>query len=403
MRATLLVLLGCCLLAAPPAANAAAAKAAKAPAKAAPAKAAPPKAEPAKVEKVEDIVLGPEAAKRIALVEPPLPKGMQKSSIKKLTDGLEADLKAQGYEVVPPVQVSALHLKRKLKAPACVDDPGCLAKAGKVAGAAYVANLFIAPAAGKSFNLKLMIVDSADGALVVNRASVVLKATDPIFLETVKKQLPKATAALGARIAEKEAVAAALAQAKKTDEPKPEPVVEQPKPEEPKPVVEAKPAEPKPAIETKPEPVETRPVETAPLVEPKPEPAAIAAAEPTEVAPAAEAATVSGSSGAGPAPWILLGTGVAAAGVGVGVFGTLAKSAAEDFKNGNDAKAARDTAKTNALICDVATGVGAALAITGVIWLVYSAVSGPSEPAPAVQAGLAVTPNGASVALSGSF
>ncbi|HEY3449481.1 MAG TPA: hypothetical protein VGK67_24215 [Myxococcales bacterium] len=402
MRATLLVLMGCCLLAVPPAAlGAAAPKAAKAPAKAAPAKA---KAEPAKVEKPEDIVLGPEAAKRIALVEPALPKGMQKSSIKKLTDAIEADFKAQGYEIVPPPQVKAMHLKRKLKAPACADDPGCLAKAGKIAGAAYVANLFIAPAAGKSFNLKLMIIDSADGALVVNRASVVLKATDPIFAETIKKQVPKAAAALGTRIAEKEALAAALAQAKKSEEPKPAeatPVaVEQPKPEEPKP------AETKPAV------AETKPAETTPAVEtapeqPKPAEPAVAAtglANPDATAPGEPVASVSSTqSGSGPAPWILLGTGAVAAGVGVGVFGTMARSAAEDFKNGNDALNARSRAKTNALICDVATGVGAALAVTGVIWLIYSAASSPSEPAPAVQAGVAVTPTGASVALSGSF
>lgn len=385
MRATLLALTGTFLLAVPGlAAGAAAPKGAgpKAAAKAAPAPA-----------KAEDVVPGPEAARRIALVEPALPKGMQRSSIKKLTDEIEGALKAQGFEVVPPIQVTALHLKRKLKAPACADAPECLAKVGRVAGAGYVANLFIAPAAGKSFNLKLMVVDTAEGTLVANRASVVLKATDPIFIETVKKQVPKAIAALSTRIAEKEAVAAALVAAKKPDEGTPAPVVEQPKPEEPKPAV-AVVEQPKPApVVEQPRPEEPKPVAAVPVVE-QPGPA-----EPV-------AAVAASSGGAGPVPWVLLGVGAVAAGVGVGVFGTMARSAADDFKNGNDAVAARDRAKLDALICDVSTGVGAALMVVGAGWLIYSAASGPSSPeaaAPAVQAGFSVTPNGASVALSGSF
>ncbi|MGC4115891.1 MAG: hypothetical protein QM765_15120 [Myxococcales bacterium] len=193
---------------------------------------------------------------------------------------------------------------------------------------------------------------------------------------------------LGTRVSEKEAIAAALAQAKKPEEPKPaepQPVaVEEPKPAEPAPVAEPAPAEPKPAV-----------------AEPKPTPEPAVATEPLPVTE--PVAAVSTSSGPGVAPWVLLGTGVVAAGVGVGVFGTMANSAALDFKNGKDAVDARTRAKTNALVCDVATGVGAALAVTGVIWLIYSAASSPSEPAPTVQPGIAFTPNGASVALSGSF
>ena len=379
MRATLLVLTGCCLLAAPhPALGAATPKKATPKASKA-AKAAPP---------VPEVpVLGPEAAKRVAVIDPALPKGMKKASLKKLTGVLEAELKALGLQVVPPAQVTALHLKRRLKAPACADTPECLAQAGKVAGAAYVANLFIA-SAGKAFNLKLMIVDSSDAALIANRASVVLKATDTIFLETIKRQVPRAGSALAARIAEKEA-AVALAAAKNPDEPKPA---------EPKPGVAAE-AEVEAEVEV------GQPGPAAAAAAPEPAVASAEAARAMEAPLAAESAgTVAASSGgAGPVPWILLSAGVVAAGVGVSLFGTMASAAADDFKNGSDALAARDRAKQSALICDVAIGAGAVLAVVGISWLIYSAASGPSSPAPAVQAGLSVTPNGASLALSGSF
>jgi hypothetical protein len=355
MRA-ILVVLACCLTAAPAYSQK---KVAAAPA--AKAKPAAPAAKP------EDAPLPPEAQKKIALIEPAAVKGMARASMKKLLDAVEEDLKAQGFEVIPPAQVTAMHLKRKLKLPACADAPECLAKVGKIAGAGYLANISITPAA-KNYVVKLSMVDTADASVVFNRMGMVSKATDALFVETIKKQVPFAASALGKRIAEKQAVAVA-------PEPKPTP----------KPVETAK-------IEPTPRPEEPRPTEPIAAVP------SIPLENPSTATANPEPVTEVKRIGPGAYPWVMVGAGVVAVGVGVGVFGSMAKSAINDYKAGNDPAGARTRAKRDGLICDVTAGVGAAVALAGAGILIFY----PREER-IVTVSPTVGPSGAGIAVSGGF
>ncbi|MBI5548251.1 MAG: hypothetical protein HY901_30595 [Deltaproteobacteria bacterium] len=387
MPAKLLVLLGCLLLSAPVQAQRKGASSGKAPA--AKAKASPTAAKPTPAAaKAEEAPLPPEAQRRIALVEPAPVKGVTKTTMKKLLGAVEEDLKAQGFEIVPPAKVTALHLKRKLKVPACKDAPDCLAKIGKVAGAGYVANVALT-AAGKAFGLKLTVVDTTDATMVSNIMGLVQKATDATFVETIRKQVPRAAAALGKRIAEKQALAVAG------------PVPEDPRVATPEPapgpaVALARPAEPVPdaADPTKPAHPPTQVVATPVEVGPGPgDPVA------TTALPEPVAQVQASSGGPGAVPWVLVGAGAVAVGVGVGVFGTQAKSAAADFQKGLDPIQSRDKARSRALIADITAGAGAALVVVGAGLLLFW----PNEAPPPVQAAISLTPSSAGVAVSGSF
>lgn len=369
MRPALLALISC--LVAFPAAGQVAKKAPAGKGKAKAAKVVAPKP--------EEGPLPPEAQKRVALVEPAVPKGFTKVAIKKAMEAVDEGFKGQGYETVPSAQVTAQHLKRKLKVPVCNDDADCLAKVGKVAGAGYVANVSINPS-GKTWGVKLTVVDTNDAAIVSNNLGFVTKPDEKMLSEAMKKQVQRAGGALGKRLAEKEAAAAAAVVATApavTPEPKPEP---KPEPEpmrieppvRPEPVAQVEPSQPAPDV--------SAPTTDAPLAEPP--------------------VTVRSSSGPGPVPWVLVGAGAVAIGVGYGVFGLQAQSAVKDYKAGKDAAKSRDNAKQSALIADVTAGAGAVLMVVGVGMLIYSAAS---DAPPAVQASVAVTPEGAGLALSGSF
>ncbi len=372
MRPALLALISC--LVAFPAAGQVAKKAPAAKGKA--------KAAKVVVPKVEEGPLPPEAQKRVALVEPAVPKGFTKAAVKKAMEAVDEGFKGQGYETVPSAQVTAQHLKRKLKVPACNDAAECLAKVGKVAGAGYVANVSINPS-GKTWGVKLTLVDTNDAAIVSNNLGFVTKPDEKMLAEAMKKQVQRAGGALGKRLAEKEAAAAAAA------------------------VVATAPAvapKPKPEPRTEPEPMRIEPpVRPDPVaqVEPAPQPSPDVAAPVSPDVPLAEPpVTVRTSSGPGPVPWVLVGAGAVAIGVGYGVFGLQAQSAVKDYKAGKDAVKARDNAKQSALIADVTAGAGAVLLVVGAGMLIYSATS---DAPPAVQASVAVTPEGAGLALFGSF
>lgn len=391
MHSLLLVLLGLGLAAAPatPPKKGAVPKATKA---LLPAKAKAPKVPPA----VVDEPLSPEAQKRVALVEPTAVKKVSRPALKKVMAALEADLRDQGFDTIPAAQVTAQHLKRRMKVPACGDAPDCLAKVGKVAGAGYVANVSITPA-GKNLGVKLTLVDTADAKIVANRMGFVPKPTAEVLVEAVKKQVPRVAEALSKRIAEKEALAAAASVVVVTTS-------EPPKPAEPTP------AEPAPAKLVAPAGEGPQPIATVTAVtpaEPEPAPAKLAPEPEPELARAplvpAPAAQLEGSTRSPRVlPWIAMGVGAAAVGVGVGYFGMQARGAADDFKAGNDALAARDRAKSRALLADITTGAGAAMVLVGAGVLVFGGLYSGELP-PAVQPSVAITPDGAAVALSGSF
>ena len=114
----------------------------------------------------------------------------------------------------------------------------------------------------------------------------------------------------------------------------------------------------------------------------------------------------SSSGGFGPVPGIVVGlVGAASLGIGYGYFGTQASSAASKVKAGTDPASNRSKAKDDALIADVCGGVGGALMATGIILAIVGATSGSSSTADAapVTTSVAITPSGASIALSGSF
>jgi len=112
------------------------------------------------------------------------------------------------------------------------------------------------------------------------------------------------------------------------------------------------------------------------------------------------------------AGWVTLGTGVVLMGVG-GTFGLIALGTQSDYEDAaNDAKKRkdlRDQGKQEALIADVAIGVGAAAAVTGAILLLTA--EGPPEEAPAKTeaapaggVGFMPTPEGGfGFSLSGTF
>ncbi|MCA9540372.1 MAG: tetratricopeptide repeat protein [Myxococcales bacterium] len=114
------------------------------------------------------------------------------------------------------------------------------------------------------------------------------------------------------------------------------------------------------------------------------------------------------------AGWVTLGTGVALMGVG-GAFGLMALGTQSDYDDAaNDAKKRqdlRDQGEQQALIADVAIGVGAAAAVTGAILLLTAdgppeapAKTDKAEAAPAGGVGFMPTPEGGfGFSLSGTF
>jgi len=150
-------------------------------------------------------LLPPEVAKRVALLEISSTKGVPALTLKKIIEAAGEGFIGLGYRVVPPAEVRALHFKGRLRPPVCNDAPGCLANAGRVVGAAYVARLSVARA-GNGYWVKLMVVDTAEKKIVSKGLSLVPRGQTAIFARAIKKQMARATADLDRHIAEKQAL-----------------------------------------------------------------------------------------------------------------------------------------------------------------------------------------------------
>lgn len=313
-------------------------------------------------------------ARRLALVEQPAATGVAKAAVHTAARSAEQEFKALGYDLLPAAQLAAAFGKGA-KVPACGDAAECLAGIGKLANVDYVLNVALNPA-GKQFSLKLTLVDAADSKIVSNIMSFVARPQEPALTETVKKQVTRAAAALDKHIGEKEVLALAAKL-----EPKPrqvEPSRESAKPE--RPALAAAPA-----------------ASQAPVA--LPAPAAPAATGEAPLLPPLDAGhtevTVQATKGPGAFPFILMGAGATAIGIGLGFFGMDAKEAVDRFKAGNNPQAARDRAKKSALLCDITTGAGAAVMLTGLGLVLFSM----DDPAKSV----AIAPAGPGVAVSGRF
>ncbi|MBW2464144.1 MAG: hypothetical protein JRH11_21020, partial [Deltaproteobacteria bacterium] len=110
-----------------------------------------------------------------------------------------------------------------------------------------------------------------------------------------------------------------------------------------------------------------------------------------------------GESGAGPWPWVLIGTGGAALGAGV-VFGLLAQSerdnaAADPVHETTVAGAER--ADTFATVANVLFVTGGVLAATGLTWVIVESASGSVDDDG--HAALAVAPTPTGVLLRGAW
>ncbi len=312
-------------------------------------KAPPPPPAPAAAE--EPIPAGGE--KRVALVESAPPRGVDKRVVQKAVFVAEAELRAQGWEPIPPQTVGASYAKSNKKVPSCGDAGFCLAQIGRAVGAGYVANITMA-AAGKSFTVKLTVVDSADAQIVANIAGLVAKSDETTVGDAVKRQVPRALAALQKHDAERQEALAAAARPVET-----KPVVVEPE---------------KPKVEPPPEPP---PAPAAPVVVAKP------------IKP-----KVSGElSGMRATSVVLMVAGAAGIGTGAVVFGWQAQAAAADFKAGKDPLVARETALSRAHTADAVMGVGAAVLLTGAVLLFM-------EPS---SSSVALTPAPGGVGIAGTF
>ncbi|HCF59945.1 MAG TPA: hypothetical protein DFS52_18370, partial [Myxococcales bacterium] len=148
----------------------------------------------------------------IALVEPPPVEGVSAKAIKWSAYFAKEGLEGQGFRLIAAKQVALAHAKKKLKVPACNEDLQCLAGIGQVASAGYVANVTVRPA-GKQLGVKLTLVDTAEAKIISNIFSLVINDEPATLRQAIKKQIPRATAALKKHVAEKAAAAAAIAEA----------------------------------------------------------------------------------------------------------------------------------------------------------------------------------------------
>lgn len=175
-------------------------------------------------------LLPPEVAKRVALLEISSTKGVPALTLKKIIEAAGEGFVGLGYRVVLPAEVRALHFKGRLRPPVCTDAPGCLANAGRVVGAAYVARLSVARA-GNAYWVKLIVVDTAEKKIVSKGLSLVPRGQTAIFARAIKKQMARATADLDRHIAEKQALPPAGSELARA-EPAPAPIersLEQPR------------------------------------------------------------------------------------------------------------------------------------------------------------------------------
>jgi hypothetical protein len=294
----------------------------------------------------------------VAVLAVPAAAGVEQEAIDLAARIVETELQKQGFAVIGSSEVEEAHEKRGFKVPTCGDVPGCLANAGVMSGASYVANVSVG-AAGKQYGFKLTVVDAIDSKTVSNKMSLVSKLEESVLTSEVKKQVARTATTLHKYIASRPPA----------PEPKPPPGPEPAASPEPPPMV----AMSSPSLPSV-------PVITPPRVAPE---------------PGLEAKV---SKGSGPVPWLLMGAGAVGVGVGVGLFGTQARSAADDFRAGRDPEASRDSAKSKALLADISSGVGIALMATGGAILLFS---GSDEEAPVKS--WAVTPAGSGLAVSGSF
>ncbi|MGI5862246.1 MAG: hypothetical protein ACOX6T_09335 [Myxococcales bacterium] len=224
----------------------------------------------------------------IALVEPPPVEGVSAKAIKWSAYFASEELKGEGFRLIPAKQVAQAHAKKKMKVPACNDEPQCLAGIGKVTAADYVANVTVRPA-GKQLGVKLTIVDTADAKIVSNIFSLVFNDEPKTLRQAIKKQIPRATAALKKHVAEKAASAPAVADAG-GDQP---PVVSLTKPatEEPPVVSLTKPKTEEPAVVSLTKPKAEEPAVVS-LTKPKAEePAVVSLTKPKAEEPAVVALT----------------------------------------------------------------------------------------------------------------
>ena len=295
------------------------------------------------------------AQRRIALVEQPSVAAVPRAAVHAAARAAEIELKARGYELLPPAQLAAA-LGKGHKSPACAGAPDCLANLGRLAGVAYVLNVSLSPAGGQ-FGLKLTVVDADEEKVVSNIMSLLPRPQEPALAEAVKKQVPRVVAALDKHIAGK---AGALAQ-----------------------IGDGEPARDKTKAESLPGGALAEPYSRGD------------SSLPAEAPP--ESVETRAAGGPGALPYVLIGAGVLGVGVGVGLFGHQARVAVNDFKAGRDPQSARDRAKSNAILSDLSTGVGVALAVTGAALFLFSGRD--SAPPPSV----AITPTGPGLAVAGRF
>ncbi len=152
--------------------------------------------------------LPPERAKSVAVLEISSAKGVPGPTLERVIEAAGEGFIAQGYHVVLPAEVRAIHLKGRLKPSVCNDAPGCLAKEGRVVGAAYVAKLSVARG-GNGYWVKLMVVDTAEAKIVAKGLSLARRGKTTIFERAIKSQVARVTAVLDGHIAKKRALTSA--------------------------------------------------------------------------------------------------------------------------------------------------------------------------------------------------
>lgn len=114
--------------------------------------------------------------------------------------------------------------------------------------------------------------------------------------------------------------------------------------------------------------------------------AALKDARPKEDPPPPKKKDPEPASGPGAGPYVLLGTGgaVLATGFTFAIMATVTHADFDKAETADDKRALQTRGQTQALVADIAMGVGAATILGGVIWLLAAAADAPASTTPGV-------------------
>ncbi|MBI5542909.1 MAG: hypothetical protein HY901_03410, partial [Deltaproteobacteria bacterium] len=133
---------------------------------------------------------------KVAILEPSAIPGMARPSMASLMKAFADGLKSRGLMAVSPGEVAAVHREHRRKVPSCGEKPSCLAEAGRLVKADLVIGIS-SSGAGRTLNVKLVVVAVADGKVQGSAGVPVPKIKDAALVEAAGRLLFRVEGALG--------------------------------------------------------------------------------------------------------------------------------------------------------------------------------------------------------------